>query len=88
MLELRIVTYIFPRDTTSFFPVVGSVLTTASGVPTRKVPSRISTPRIIGSRLQNAAMILSLQGQTAWGAASFRFASVISLLYFVKASNK
>lgn len=88
MPELETVTYILPSVTISFFPVTASVLTTASGVPTRKVPSRISTPKIIGSRLQNAAMILSRQGQTAWGAASFRFASVISLLYFVKASNK
>ncbi len=80
--------YIFPSSMISFFPVAGSDFTTANGVPTRREPSRMSTPRMIGSRLQNAAMILSRQGQTACGAASLRLASVISLLYAVNASNK
>lgn len=80
--------YILPSSIISFAPVAGSFFTTHSGVPKRKVPSRMSTPRIIGSRLQKHAMIFSLQGQTAIGAASRRFASTISALYTVNASNK
>ena len=48
----------------------------------------MSTPMIIGSLFANTAMIFSRQGQTACGAASFLFASVISALYAVKASNR
>lgn len=58
-------THILPRSIISFFCVSGSTLTTHRGVPTRSVPSRMSTPRMIGSRLQNAAMILRRHGQTA-----------------------
>jgi len=80
--------YIFPRGIISFFCVTGSIFTTHKGVPTLNVPSRISTPMIIGSLFVNTAMIFSRQGQTACGAASFLFASVISALYTVKASNR
>ena len=80
--------HIFPRGIISFFCVTGSTFTTHKGVPTLNDPSRISTPIIIGSLFANTAMIFSLHGQTACGAASFLFASVISLLYAVKASNR
>jgi hypothetical protein len=63
--DLQSNAYIFPKSIISFFCVVGSTLTTASGVPIRSVPSSISTPRMIGSRLQNAAMTFSRQGHTA-----------------------
>lgn len=81
-------THIFPRGMISFFCVAGSIFTTHKGVPTLNVPSRMSTPKMIGSLFANAAMVLSLHGQTACGAASFLFASVISALYAVKASNR
>ena len=47
--------------------VVGSVLTTHSGVPVRKIPSTTSTPTTIGSLLLNIApgTILKIQGNTA-----------------------
>lgn len=76
----KLTTYILPRSMISFFCVTGSTFTTHRGVPTRNVPSRMSTPKIIGSRFVKAAMVLSLHGHTAWGAASFRFASTISAL--------
>jgi len=82
------ITHIFPRSIISFLPVVGSIFTTARGVPTRNVPSKMSTPRMMGSLLANAAMILRRHGQTAWGAASFRLASVISWLYALKESKR
>ena len=81
-------THIFPRGMISFFCVTGSTFTTHKGVPTLNVPSRISTPMMIGSLFANTAMIFNLHGQTACGAASLLFASVISALYAVKASNK
>lgn len=81
-------TYIFPRGMISFFCVTGSTFTTHKGVPTLNVPSSMSTPKMMGSRFANAAMIFSLHGQTACGAASFLFASVISALYAVKASKR
>lgn len=58
-------THIFPRSMISFFCVTGSILTTHRGVPTRNVPSRISTPKMIGSRFVKAAIVLSLHGHTA-----------------------
>jgi hypothetical protein len=104
-------TYTFPSDMTVFFFVSGSVLTTHSGVPILKVPSIISTPKIIAAiakqikisertmktRLSamnlrppraKQAMVLSLHGQTALGAASAFFCSMTEALYAVNASNK
>lgn len=75
-------TYTLPKSMISLLEgVAGSgTLTTQMGVPMRKVPSNMSTPKMIGSRVQKAAMILSLHGHTAWGAASLLLASMISLL--------
>lgn len=41
--------YILPRGITVFFLVVGSVLTTQIGVPTRAVPSRMSHPTMMAA---------------------------------------
>lgn len=57
-----------------------SVLTTQIGVPTRSVPSRMSTPRTIGSRRANVWSVLSRQGQMASAAASFFLCSSIPFL--------
>lgn len=86
--EEKLWSYILPRSIISFCPFVGFILTTARGVPTRRLPSRISTPTMMGSRLQNVAMIFNRQGQIAWGAASRRLASTISWLYAVKESKR